>query len=102
LCSFLFASFLFEASSILTLGETSLEREKQILDKVLHTAAHGGIVVIPRIKPAIEAELGKSLSLSSVYRMLGRHGWRKLAPDTQHPQGDPKRREEWKKNFPPS
>jgi transposase len=81
-------------------AKTSLEREKQILDKVLHTAAHGGIVVIPQIKPAIEAELGKPLSLSSVYRMLGRHGWRKLAPDTQHPQGDPNRREEWKKNFP--
>lgn len=41
-------------------AKTSLEREKQILDKVLHAAAHGGIVVILQIKPAIEAELGKS------------------------------------------
>jgi Winged helix-turn helix len=36
--------------------------------------------------------------LSSVYRMLARHGWRKLAPDTRHPDGDPQAREDWKKN----
>ena len=54
----------------------------------------------PRIKPAIEARLGKTLALSSVYRMLARHGWRKLAPDTHHPQGDPEARDDWKKNSP--
>ena len=58
------------------------------------------MVVIPQIKSAIEAKLGKTLALSSVYRMLARHGWRKLAPDTYHPQGDSQAREEWGKNFP--
>jgi hypothetical protein len=29
--------------------------------------------------------------------MLARHGWRKLAPDTEHPQGDAGVREDWKK-----
>ena len=46
----------------------------------------------------IEARLGKPLALSSVYRMLARHGWRKLAPDTRHPDGDPQAREDWKKS----
>lgn len=81
-------------------ANTGLDRERQILDEVLPDAANGGVVVIPRIKPAIEAKLGKTLALSSVYRMLARHGWRKLAPDTQHPQGDPQAREDWKKNSP--
>jgi transposase len=81
-------------------AKADLERERQILDEVLSEAATGGVVVIPRIKPAIEAKLGKTLALSSVYRMLARHGWRKLAPDTQHPQGDPEAREDWKKNSP--
>jgi transposase len=81
-------------------ANTDLERERQILDEVLPDAATSGVVIIPRIKPAIEAKLGKTLALSSVYRMLARHGWRKLAPDTQHPQGDPQAREDWKKNSP--
>jgi hypothetical protein len=34
--------------------------------------AIGGRVVIPRVEPAIEAKLGKTLALSSVYRMLAR------------------------------
>ena len=79
-------------------ANTDLERERQILDELLPSAATGGVVVISRIKPAIEAKLGKPLALSSVYRMLARHGWRKLAPDTQHPQGDLQAREDWKKN----
>ena len=59
-------------------ANTNLERERQILDEVLPDAATAGVVIIPRIKPAIEAKLGKALALSSVYRMLARHGWRKL------------------------
>jgi len=81
-------------------AHTNLEHEAAILDEVLNDAAVGGVVVIPRIKPAIEAKLGKPVALSSLYRMLGRHGWRKLAPDTQHPKGDPAAREEWKKTLP--
>ena len=81
-------------------ANADLQRERQILDEVLAQAASGGVVVIPRIKSAIEAKLGKTLALSSVYRMLARQGWRKLAPDTHHPQGDPQAREDWKKNSP--
>ena len=48
----------------------------------------------------IEQRLGATMVLSSVYRMLARHGWRKLAPDTQHPKGDAQVREDWGKNSP--
>ncbi len=71
-----------------------------MLDKVLHDAHLGGVVIIPRLKPLIEKELGKTMALSGVYRMLHRHHWRKLAPDTQHPKGDPEARQVWKKNSP--
>lgn len=81
-------------------AKATLAQEEQILDEVLRDAAEGGVLVIPRLKPLIEARLGKSLALSSVYRLLARHGWRKLASDTQHPQGDPARRADWKKNSP--
>jgi len=83
-------------------AKADLARERQILDEVLASAASGGIVVVPRIKPEVEALLSKPIALSTLYRMLARHGWRKLAPDTQHPQGDPEAREAWKKNSPAS
>lgn len=79
----------------------TLEREAQALDKVLSDANEGGVVIIPRLKPLIEKELGHTIALSGLYRMLHRHNWRKLAPDTQHPKGDPEARAVWKKNCPP-
>lgn len=81
-------------------ANTDLDRERKILDEVLSEADRGGVVNIPSIKPAIEAKLGKTLALSSVYRMLARHGWRKLATDTRHPQGDLPVCKDWKKDSP--
>jgi hypothetical protein len=80
-------------------AKADLEREEQVLNEVLASAATGGIVVVSQLKPAVEALLGKTMALSTLYRMLARHGWRKLAPDTKHPQGDQEMREAWKKNF---
>lgn len=78
-------------------AKAGLDHEREVLDEVLASAASGGVVIIPRLKPAIEAKLGKTVALSSIYRMRARHGWRKLAPDTRHPKGDPQAREDWKK-----
>lgn len=79
-------------------ANATLEREAQILDEVLEGAIRGGVVIVPPLKEQIEDRLGKSVALSTVYRMLARNGWRKLAPDTAHPQGDAAAREGWKKN----
>lgn len=76
----------------------TLEQEAQILDEVLAEGAQGGVVVVPPLKEKIEKRLGKRVALSTIYRMLARHGWRKLAPDTAHPQGNAALREDWKKN----
>lgn len=81
-------------------AKASLEREGQILEEVLAEAATGGVVIVPPLKPLVEAKLGKPLALSTLYQMLSRHGWRKLAPDKSHPQANPAARDEWKKNSP--
>jgi transposase len=81
-------------------AKSSLQQEARVLDEVLAGAAEGQVLVVPHLKPLIEKRLGKSMALSSMYRMLARHGWRKLVPDTQHPQGNPQAREDWKKNSP--
>jgi hypothetical protein len=75
-------------------------RQSQVLDEVLSEAAQGGEVIVPPLKPLVEAKLGRSLCLATLYNMLARHGWRKLVPDTRHPKGDPLARDAWKKNAP--
>lgn len=80
-------------------ANATLEREAQILDEVLRDAAQGGVVIIPPLKEKVEEKLGKPVALSTIYRMMARNGWRKLAPDTAHPKGDPAARDDWKKNF---
>lgn len=80
-------------------ANATLEREAQILDEVLKGAMRGGVVVVPPLREQIAQRLGKPVALSTIYRMLARNGWRKLAPDTAHPQGDAAAREDWKKNF---
>lgn len=79
-------------------AHATLEREAQILDEVLAGAMRGGVIVVPPLKDRIAERLGRSVALSTIYRMLARNGWRKLAPDTEHPQGDAAAREDWKKN----
>lgn len=78
----------------------SLKKEAAILDELLSGFESGGVVTIPTLLPAFEKAIGKSVAPSTLYRILARHGWRKLAPDTQHPKGDPIRRHAWKKNSP--
>lgn len=82
-------------------AKSTLQAEAAALDAALAGAAEGAVLVIPGLKEKIEAQLGHSVSLAGVYRMLARHGWRKLAPDTEHPQGNAQAREEWKKNSRP-
>ena len=73
-------------------------RERELLAPFLGRARTGGILVVGQVKAQLEAELGRPLALSSVYNLLHRHGWRKLAPDRRHPQSDEAGQREWKKN----
>ena len=76
------------------------EEEAAVLEPFLEQARQGGILVVGQIKHDLEEALGRTMSLSSVYALLHRHDWRKLAPDKRHPQSDPMAQEEWKKNSP--
>ena len=60
-------------------------------------AERGELVVVWPLKTALSQELGRPVRASVVYRMLERHGWRKVAPDTRHPKSDPAVQAEWKK-----
>lgn len=74
------------------------EEEEAFLKPWLESAATGHLVVVSPLRAALAQRLGQPVKPSVVYRLLARHGWRKVAPDTRHPKSKPEVQEEWKKN----
>jgi transposase len=74
------------------------EEEVAFLTPWLESAAAGHLVVVAPIRAALAQRLGQPVKPSVVYRLLARHGWRKVAPDTRHPKSKPEVQEAWKKN----
>jgi len=56
----------------------SLQREAQIIERAVRKAARAGVAPVPVLKANLEKAWGKPVALSTTYRMLARHGWRKL------------------------
>ncbi|MBW2148693.1 MAG: winged helix-turn-helix domain-containing protein [Deltaproteobacteria bacterium] len=80
----------------------SVEEEERLLERFLEKAKAGGLLVVSEVKAAYEEAVGHSVPKSTVYRMLARHGWRKIAPRPRHPKSDKEKQERFKKNSPPS
>ena len=78
----------------------TFEEERQFLSRWEEKAAAGGILSVPPIHAALIKRLGHDIPFSTTYRLLARHGWRKVQPDTKHPKSDPVAQEDYKKNFP--
>ena len=64
-------------------------QEQAVLDRLLPQASAGGVVVVSEIQAALEAAAGRTYHLHSIYRLLARRGWRKVAPRRRHPDHDP-------------
>jgi transposase len=80
----------------------SEEEEEEFLQPWAESAADGGMLIVAPLRAALAQRLGRPVTHSIVYRLLARHGWRKVAPDTRHPKSDPLTQEQWKKNSPMS
>jgi transposase len=79
------------------------EEEQAFLVAWKPKAEQGQLVVVTPLQVALEEKLGHRVKPSVVYRLLERHGWRKVAPDTRHPKAQPSVQDEWKKKrFPKS
>jgi transposase len=74
----------------------TLEKERQLLEEFLAQAERGEILEVSRVKAAYEQILGCKVPKSSIYRMLVRHGWRKIAPRPRHPKADAATQAEFK------
>ena len=77
-----------------------VEEETTFLSPFVSETERGGVLVVAPIKAAYERAIGRRVPDSTVYRLLARHGWRKLAPRPRHPKSDPEKQEAWKKNSP--
>jgi transposase len=78
----------------------TLEEERRFLEPWASLSAEGGMLVVSPLRAELARHLGHPVASSVVYRLLARHGWRKVAPDTRHPKSDPAAQQEWKKNSP--
>jgi transposase len=76
----------------------TFEQETEFLLPFLDAASRGGILVVAPVKKAYEDLVGHPVPDSTLYRILARHGWRKVAPDRRHPKANPAAQEDWKKN----
>ena len=81
-------------------GLMTAKEEEAFLAPWAEQAREAGMIVVSPLRAALAEKLGrKKVTHSVVYRLLTRHGWRKVAPDTRHPKSDAAAQDEWKKNF---
>ena len=77
----------------------TLEQERAFLQPFFDRAAKGEIATVAEIQRAFEAAIQHPVHQSSIYRLLHRHAWRKLAPRSFHPKANPEEQATFKKTL---
>lgn len=76
----------------------TIQQEESIISDIAEAGDSGTILEISSIKSRYEALAGKSVNKTVIYRMLKRHGWRKIAPRPNHPKNNKEAMDSFKKN----
>lgn len=76
----------------------TLAQEQALLGTLQAEAGRGRVLTAKQIYGRVGREVGRPVSLDYVYRLLHRHGWRKLGPRPQHVKADPEAQADFKKN----
>jgi len=77
----------------------TLQQEEDFLQPFLKSAEAGGLLTVMPIRNAYEKLVGHEVPKSTVYRMLARHGWRKITPRPRHPKTSVTVQETFKKTL---
>ncbi len=75
-------------------------QEAELLAPFVERAQAGGILSVSEIQQAYSERAGKDVARSTVYRLLERHGWRKIVPRPRHPKADVAAQAAFKKTAP--
>ena len=76
------------------------EEERAFLQPFLDRAERGKLTTVKEVYKAQCARVGKKIDPTVTYRLLDRHGWRKIVPRAQHPKADKNAQETFKVFFP--
>jgi transposase len=76
------------------------KEEETLLKPFQKRAAAGQLVTIREVHEAVCQKSGRKTAPSTTYRMLHRHGWRKVVPRKHHPKGNEEKQEHFKVFFP--
>jgi len=74
----------------------SWDEEAALLESYKQAALTGQIATTAEIKGALEKRIGHKVHKTMVYRLLKRHGWRKLVPRPFHVDADQQEQEAFK------
>ena len=69
------------------------------MSKIKSEADVGGIVEIGKVHRLFEEAVGHKVARYTAYRLVHRHGWRKIMPRPRHPKQDHEILEGFKKNL---
>ena len=77
----------------------TLEEENEFINNYIEKSKAGEIIIVNEIKNEYENKIGKTTPKSTIYRILARHGWRKISPRPNHPNANAEAQENFKKNL---
>lgn len=64
----------------------SFSEESSLLSDFLNQAEKGQIITVGEIKQKYESACGHTIGSGTIYKVLARHGWRKVMPRSVHPK----------------
>jgi len=64
----------------------SFEEEAAFVNGFIEKAKEGHLTTVKEIKLAYETLVGHKIGNGHIYKILGRHGWRKIKPRPAHPK----------------
>jgi transposase len=76
----------------------TIAEEEKLLTSFVTRAEPGDITEVSAVRVALEQQVGQVVAKSTVYRLLERHGWRKLTPRPFHPDASRDAQEAFKKS----
>jgi transposase len=75
----------------------TVEQEQAFLQPFFARAERGEIATVEQIQQAFETQVHHEVPINSIYRLLHRHGWRKLAPRARHPKANQEEQDAFQK-----